>query len=221
MIILQDIITYKNISCPNELLKQIKIIAEHTKNTWQSNRSLDEIIKDTTIGKIAEYTLKEHISKHSGYAILDYDDFRVDNYEKHAPLDCIIFEKQNSDLQLAINAMNVDFLAYPKFYRKVPSEIEINSWHKYLDYCMNNNKIQPNTDLATLQEIELKNMYDFYARVYVEQISSNLFDIYIIGYITKQNLIKDSVIKRMPQYGKSEQALYIATQIKNGIKFKK
>ena len=93
MIILQDIITYKNISCPNELLEQIKIIAEHTKNTWQSNRSLDDIIKDTTIGKIAE--------------------------------------------------------------------------------------------------------------------------------ITKQNFIKNSVIKRMPQYGKSEQALYIATQIKNGIKFKK
>ena len=41
MIILQDIITYKNTSCPNELLKQVKIIAEHTKNTWQSNRSLD------------------------------------------------------------------------------------------------------------------------------------------------------------------------------------
>ena len=65
----------------------------------------------------------------------------------------------------------------------------------------------------------MKNMYDFYARVYVEQISSNLFDIHIIGYITKQNLIKDSVIKRMPQYGKSEQALYIATQIRNGTKF--
>lgn len=101
MIILQDIILYKNISCPNELLEQIKIIAEHTKNTWQSNRSLDEIIKDTTIGKIAEYTLKGHISKHSGYAILDYDDFRVDNYEKHAPLDCIIFEKQNSDFAIS------------------------------------------------------------------------------------------------------------------------
>ena len=85
MIISQDIILYKNISCPNELLEQIEIIATHTKNTWQSNRSLDEIIKDTTIGKIAEYTLKEHISKHSDYAILDYDDFRVDNYEKHAP----------------------------------------------------------------------------------------------------------------------------------------
>lgn len=34
MIISQDIILYKNISCPNELLEQIKIIAEHTKNTW-------------------------------------------------------------------------------------------------------------------------------------------------------------------------------------------
>lgn len=101
MIISQDIILYKNISCPNELLEQIKIIAEHTKNTWQSNRPLDDIIKDTTIGKIAEYTLKEHISKHSGYAILDYDDFRVDNYEKHAPLDCIIFEKQNSDFAIS------------------------------------------------------------------------------------------------------------------------
>lgn len=58
MIISQDIISYKNISCPNELLKQVKIIAEHTKNTWQSNRLLDEIIKDTTIGKIAEITMK-------------------------------------------------------------------------------------------------------------------------------------------------------------------
>lgn len=48
MIISQDIILYKNISCPNELLEQIKIIAEHTKNTWQSNRPLDDIIKDTT-----------------------------------------------------------------------------------------------------------------------------------------------------------------------------
>ena len=108
MIISQDIISYKNISCPNELLEQIKIIAEHTKNTWQSNRSLEDIIRDTTIGKIAEYTLKEHISKHSGYAILDYDDFRVDNYEKHAPLDCIIFKKENPDLQLAINTINLD-----------------------------------------------------------------------------------------------------------------
>lgn len=270
MIISQDIISYKNISCPSELLKQIEIIATHTKNTWQSNRSLDDIIKDTTIGKIAEYTLKEHIVKHSDYAILDYDDFRVDNYEKHAPLDCIIFEKQNSNLQLAINAINVDatnnsngaisnntkeflknlkiytmeikstritnrhkekdtinyqailnddFLAYPKFYRKVPSGIEINNWHKYLDYCISNSRVQPDIDLTILQEIELNNMYDFYARVYVEQINDNLFDIHIMGYITKQDFIKNSVIKRMPQYGKSEQALYIATQIRNGTKF--
>ena len=115
--------------------------------------------------------------------------------------------------------LNDDFLAYPKFYRKVPSEIEINNWDRYLDYCISNSRVQPDIDLTILQEIELNNMYDFYARVYVDQISSNLFDIYIIGYITKQNLIKDSVIKRMPQYGKSEQALYIATQIRNGTKF--
>lgn len=34
MIILQDIITYKNTSCPNELLKQVEIIAEHTKISY-------------------------------------------------------------------------------------------------------------------------------------------------------------------------------------------
>ena len=185
-------------------------------------------------------------------------------------LDCIIFEKQNSDLQLAINAINVDatnnsngaisnntkeflknlkiytmeikstritnrhkekdtinyqailnddFLTYPKFYRKVPSEIEINNWDRYLDYCISNSRVQPDIDLTILQEIELNNMYDFYARVYVDQINDNLFDIHIMGYITKQDFIKNSVIKRMPQYGKSEQALYITTQIRNGTKF--
>lgn len=63
-------------------------------------------------------------------------------------------------------------------------------------------------------------MYDCYARVYVEQKDNNLFDIYIIGYISKRNFIANSVIKRMPQRGKSEQALYIATAIKNGSRFK-
>lgn len=36
MITLQNIILYKNISCPSKLLEQIKIIATHTKNTWQA-----------------------------------------------------------------------------------------------------------------------------------------------------------------------------------------
>lgn len=272
MITSQDVILYQNISCPSELLEQIKIIAAHTQNTWQQNRTLIDIIKDTTIGKIAEHTLKKHIAKYSDYIILDYDDFRTNNYKKHAPLDCIIFKKENPNLQSVINAINLDatnnpngmmnentknilkdakiytmeikstritnrhkrngtinyqailnddFLAYPKFYRKVPSSIEINSWQQYLSYCINNNRIQLNTNLTTLQEIVISNMYDFYARVYVEQINSNLFDIHIVGHITKQKFIENSIIKRMPQYGKSEQALYIATQIKNGIRFKK
>ncbi len=42
-----------------------------------------------------------------------------------------------------------------------------------------------------------------------------------MGYITKQNFIKNSTIKRMPQHGKSEQALYIATVIKNGTGLRK
>lgn len=267
-----DIILYEKVCCPNELLQQIEIIATHTQNTWQQGRSLDDIIKDTTIGKISEYILKDHIARNSNYAILDYDDFRVDHYRKHAPLDCIIFEKNNTKLPSAIDAINLDakensngainestkeflnnsriftmeikstrltnrhkrngkvdyetilnddFLAYPKFCRRLPSNIQVGDWDWYLKYCKNNNKIQSNTDLITLQKIELDNMYNYYARVYVEQIDNNLFDVYIIGYIPKQNFINSSVIKRMPQSGKSECALYIATKIKNGIRFKR
>ncbi|WP_063998105.1 hypothetical protein [Campylobacter hyointestinalis] len=62
MITSQDVILYQNISCPSELLEQIKIIAAHTQNTWQQNRTLIDIIKDTTIGKIAEHTLKKTYS---------------------------------------------------------------------------------------------------------------------------------------------------------------
>ena len=175
MVTSQDIILYKNISCPSELLKQIEIIATHTKNTWQSNRSLDDIIRDTTIGKIAEYTLKEHIAKHSDYAILDYDDFRVDNYKKHAPLDCIIFKKENPDLQLAINTIN-------------------------LDATNNSNGAMSDKTKNLLKNLKISTM----------EIKSTR--------ITNRHKA-NGVIKRMPQYGKSEQALYIATQIRNGTKF--
>lgn len=267
----QDIVAYKNISCPDELLKEIKIIANHTKNTWQTNRTLESIISDTKIGKIAEFTLKNHIKQYSNYDILDYDDFRVNNYEKHAHLDCIIFQKQNTQIDNAITQINLDttnslsgalsqntkdllrqsqihtmeikstritnrhknnseisfdkiinddFLAYPKFARKISSHIQINSWEQYHNFCIENHKISPNIDLITLKNIEFENMYDFYARIYVEQLDLNVFDIYLIGYITKQDFIEKSTIKRMPQYQKSEQSLYIATKLKNGVKFK-
>lgn len=108
MITSQDIILYKNIFCPADLLERIKIIATNTQNTWQQNRALDDIIKDTIIGKIAKYSLKKHIFAHSAFIILDYDDFRVDNYKKHALFDCIICDKQNTNLQLAIEAINID-----------------------------------------------------------------------------------------------------------------
>ncbi|MCH5322361.1 MAG: hypothetical protein J1E31_02105 [Helicobacter sp.] len=268
----QDIILYQGITCDDNLLEQIKEIANHTKNTWQTNRMLNEIISDTTIGKVAEHTLKNHIKQHSNYFILDYDDFRKDNYKKHAPLDCIILQKDNNNLQNAINQINLDaannpngalsqntkeylkklqiftmeikstritnrhkdeklkisyekilkddFLTYPKFFRKIPNNVQVNGWEDYYRYCIDSNKIQPEINLILLKNIELENMYDYYARVYVEQININLFNVYIIGYIIKQNFINNSNIKRMPQYNKSEQALYIATKLKNGIKFK-
>lgn len=267
-----DVIKYQNISCTSALINQINFIAQNTKNTWQQKRLLREIQKDTTIGKIAEHTLKDHIEKHSDYLILDYDDFRIDNYKKHAPIDSLIYVKDNALIQLAIKKINNDvvnspvgalskstkrflidskiytleikstrirnrhcdstgsislekvitddFLTYPKFFRSVPESISINNWQQYRKYCIAKQKICESITLEMLQNIELENMYDYYARVYVNELGNDKFDVFIIGYIGKETFIKKSVVKRMQQNGKSERAIYIATSLKNGTPFK-
>ncbi|EGK8008148.1 hypothetical protein IO405_000530 [Campylobacter lari] len=259
-----------NIQLPKNMLDIVDIIANHTCNTWQSNRPLEVIKKDTMIGKVAEFCLTNLIDEKSLYQIIDYDVFRTDNYNKHAPLDFLIFHKDNEYINEAIGMinndvinnrfgvleqetkdflkknkiytleikstrvtnrhktnnvidkekiLNDDFLAYPCFYRKVNSNILINSWEDYLKLCIENNKISTNTTLEQLQSIELKNMYDFYARVYVEELEYNRYNVFVIGYTDSVNFIQKSTIKRMTQFGKSEQALYIAMGLKNGKGF--
>lgn len=273
MIEIKDIIKYSNCFCDKELLNLIEKIYINTQNSWQKNRSLEEIKKDTMVGKISEYILKKHIENNSDKFVLDYDNFRIDNFKKAAPLDCIFYKKDNNNILKAIDKinndvknnnfgkisqdtkiflkeneintleikttritlrhydnngninfntiLNDDFLAYPKYKRTLYKNLIINNWNDYLNLLNSINIFSKSLNVTELKEIEKENMTDFYARVYVKELEFNKFDIYLIGYISKNNFIEMGNIKRMPKFNKSENALYIAAPLKMGNGFQK
>lgn len=259
MITEKDIKKYNYVR--EEDIKIIKEITEHTKNTWQENRNKIEKLEDTKLGKKAENIVEKYIyDNFSELNYLSYDDFREDDFEKHAPFDGLLYKKEdvseeilkeivkkiNEDIQNGqygrissetkkfINNNNIkiveikstrinkkrhlndsgeielekilndDFLTYPKYLRidKFNSLTE----DKYYKYCKKRNKsYNPNE--------ELENMADIYIRVYMDD---NKKEGYIVGYIDKKTFFDNKTLKKMPKPGKSEKAVYWATNLKNG-----
>ena len=91
-------------------MEEIDKIVEHTHNTWQKNRSIDELRKNTIQGKRAEYVVENLLHNKSQYRYKSYDSIREDKYEKHAPFDGIIYAKSLDDgvLFQAIDTINND-----------------------------------------------------------------------------------------------------------------
>ncbi|HBA45623.1 hypothetical protein A2W67_00895 [Candidatus Nomurabacteria bacterium RIFCSPLOWO2_02_40_28] len=88
-----------------------KKIVENTANTWQLGRSNEEKASDTSLGKIAEKVFKEFIIQNfPNYKYLSYDEFRSNNFEKHAPFDGIIFvsNKDQSIVNKYIEQINYE-----------------------------------------------------------------------------------------------------------------
>lgn len=72
---------------------EVEQIVKHTINTWQKGRKPAEIRKDTIQGKKAEYVLEKYLHEHSMSRYVSYDKFRRDSFEKHAPFDGLIVQK--------------------------------------------------------------------------------------------------------------------------------
>lgn len=73
----------------------VKKIIDHTQNTWQPNRDIQTKKKDTELGKIAEWCVEKYIKENiKNLNLLTYDDFRINNFKKHAPLDCLLFSEK-------------------------------------------------------------------------------------------------------------------------------
>jgi len=82
-------------------------IAANTVNTWQPNRSEKDKMADTSLGKIAEIIFEKYINQFS-IVYLSYDDFRKNNFEKHAPFDGLLFsnKKLENDIKNYTDIIN-------------------------------------------------------------------------------------------------------------------
>ena len=84
-------------------------IAKHTHNTWQKNRPYEEILSNTVQGKIIEEMVEDFIhSSNKGISYISYDDFRKDDFKKHAPIDGLLFRKGNSQVDYCITKIIED-----------------------------------------------------------------------------------------------------------------
>lgn len=86
-------------------------LVDNTANTWQKNRTREEMIHDTLQGKIAEDMFADFIKFYQiqqSILYLSYDDFRHDNFKKHAPIDGILYLVGNSWLNHGIARINND-----------------------------------------------------------------------------------------------------------------
>ncbi|MCS7062108.1 MAG: hypothetical protein RMN25_13220 [Anaerolineae bacterium] len=75
---------------PAELdVAQTRRLAMHTANTWQADRSLEERLRDTMVGKAAELAWQQYLTRQAiAYRI--WDDIRQDGGVHHAPVDGFI-----------------------------------------------------------------------------------------------------------------------------------
>ena len=107
-----------------------------------------------------------------------------------------------------------DFLEYPKYLR-IDKYNKIHNFYAYIDFCKKYRSFICHNDcLSKIKEEEKKNMRHIYIRIYINEKEQKA---YIIGCISNKTFIQNAIIKKMSQRNKSEQALYIATSLKNGV----
>ena len=164
----------------------------------------DEITNDKW-GKISD-DLKIKCQKNHIY-IVEIKSTRVTDRHK-------INSKVNLDIFL-----KDDFLEYPKYLRTDKYDT-INGFMEYVNFCKKYRDFVCSTDdcIADIKHEEKNNMRHLYARVYIDE-QENIA--YIIGCISNRTFINNAIIKKMPQWQKSELALYLATSLSNGVSIDK
>ena len=79
---------------------EVEHIVRHTHNTWEHDRPLSEIRKNTVQGKSAEFVLQRLMEEYSRLRYRSYDAIRNDGFRKHAPFDGVIFDARISEAVL-------------------------------------------------------------------------------------------------------------------------
>ncbi len=98
MRVIDNIIIYdKYKDMLSDLKDNVQLIASKTVDTWQVNRSKKERLNNTMQGKQAEVIIQNHIISATDYVYLSYDEFRNNHYEKHAPVDGLLFKSNTPE----------------------------------------------------------------------------------------------------------------------------
>ena len=116
----------------------VDILSEHTNNTWQHDRDLNEKKDDTLFGKIAEDIFYRYITEEMkdlvGY--ITYDSFRKDGMQKHAPFDAILYKKDtvsektiNNCISLINDEINDENNKYGNISPKLRNYCSLNGIH--------------------------------------------------------------------------------------------
>jgi hypothetical protein len=90
---------------------EVQTISQNTSNTWQTDREQGEIVSNTVQGKVVEDMFDDyinHLQKESTITYVSYDNFRKDNYRKHAPIDGLLFQEGNSYIEAAKEGITKD-----------------------------------------------------------------------------------------------------------------
>lgn len=127
---------------------------------------------------------------------------------------CSFFQGDYNDHEKVTNLsrviLNDDFLAYPHFCRSTAkNDFSVNDYINLLQ----SKRINVNNE-EEMRSFEItQQLADVFVRVYVDEAEHAGL---LIGWTDKKNFYQNAVIKKMPQYGKSELALYFAASLRTG-----
>ena len=76
---------------------QASLLAAHTANTWQPDRSPVDTLRDTLVGKAAELAWLRYLQRES-IACRSWDDMRQDSGRDHAPVDGFVAQPDAAEL---------------------------------------------------------------------------------------------------------------------------
>lgn len=103
-----------------------------------------------------------------------------------------------------------DFLTYPIYARSGNY-----STNEYIFYAKKRMNLAGWVELPELKKAVLKNEEKYNSDIFIRVYVSN-DTYYLIGYMTKHELLLNGEIKKMPRPGKSMYALYFAKPLRNG-----
>lgn len=201
-------------------------IAHHTQNTWQKKRPFEEILDNTVQGKLVEEMFENYIeAQDAGIKYLSYDDFRDDNYSKHAPIDGFLYEIGNTFLDEAkfrvtqdVNQNNYGKLKDETFTwltahrvytveiksSKIPDKdypyqknLDFNSW-EYQKDIINNLRRRDFFVYPKYSRANGQSIHDFsdYVR-YVQQLNVSFKDDFITNLLNEERMGKCDIYTRI------------------------